>query len=133
MKYLLDTCCISDFIKNDKNTVFRLQNTPPNEIAVSTISVMELEYGLLLNPARGKKIRPYIEDIISSVHILPYGLETANYSAAIRAALKKTGKPIGSYDVLIAGIALEHGLILVTANTKEFQRIPKLHIENWRD
>src|SRR3989338_3742643 len=99
MKYLLDTCCISDFIKNDVNTVLHLQSTPPNEIAISTISVMELEYDLLLNPARGKKIRPYIEDIISSVHILPYGLETANYSAAIRAALKKTDKPIGGYDV----------------------------------
>lgn len=132
MKYLLDTCCISDFVKNDLNTVKHLQNTSPAEIAISSITVMELEYGLLHDPIRTKKLKPIIQALTSSIIILPYTEEDANYSAVIRAAMRKAGTPIGSYDVLIAGVALRHQLILVTANEKEFQRVPKLVIENWR-
>ncbi len=132
MKYLLDTCCISDFVKNDLHTVTHLKNKPPSQIAISSITVMELEYGLLHDPQRAKKIKPIVQGIISSVVILPYTEEDANYSATIRATLRKAGTPIGCYDVLIAGVALRHQLILVTANEKEFERVPNLHIENWR-
>ncbi|HLB55840.1 MAG TPA: type II toxin-antitoxin system VapC family toxin [Coxiellaceae bacterium] len=132
MKYLLDTCSISDFVKNDLNTVKHVQNTSPAEIAISSITVMELEYGLLHDPIRTKKLKPIIQALVSSIIILPYTEEDANYSAFIRAAMRKAGTPIGSYDVLIAGVALRYQLILVTANEKEFQRVPKLVIENWR-
>lgn len=60
---------------------------------------------------------------------LPPDLEQA---AQIRAALKSKGQPIGAYDVLIAAIALQHHLIMVTANQREFGRVPELQIENWR-
>lgn len=133
MKYLLDTCCISDFVKNDLNTMRRLKTTSPAQIAISSITVMELEYGLLHDPVRTKKIKPIIQALISSIIILPYTEADASYSALIRASLRKAGTPIGSYDVLIAGVALRQQLILVTANEKEFQRIPKLMIENWRN
>ncbi len=132
MKYLLDTCCISDFVKNDLNTVKQLKNTSPSQVALSSITVMELEYGLLHDPLRTKKLKPIIQALISSTTILPYTEEDAHYSAIIRAALRKAGTPIGSYDILIAGSALRHHLTLVTANEKEFQRIPNLKIENWR-
>jgi tRNA(fMet)-specific endonuclease VapC len=133
MKYILDTCCISDFVKYDANTVKRLKQTAPTEIVISSVTVMELEYGLLHNPERAKKIRPLIQSFVSSVVVLPYTEEDAKCSANIRALMRKSGTPIGDYDVLIAGTALHHGLILVTANTKEFQRVSKLVIENWRD
>ncbi len=133
MKYLLDIGCISDFVKNEVNTAKRLKNTSPSQIAISSITVMELEYGLLHDPQRAKKLKPLIQALISSVVILPYTEQDASYSAVIRAALRKAGTPIGSYDVLIAGTALSHQLILVTANEKEFQRIPQLLIENWRN
>lgn len=132
MKYLLDTCCISDFVKNDLNTVKHLKNTSPAQIAISSITVMELEYGLLHDPIRTKKLKPIIQALISSTTVLPYTEEDANHSAFIRAMMRKAGTPIGSYDVLIAGAALRHHLVLVTSNEKEFQRIPKLMIENWR-
>jgi len=48
MNYLLDTCVISDFVKGEKNTLFKLKNTSPSELAVSSITVMEIQYGLLL-------------------------------------------------------------------------------------
>lgn len=132
MKYLLDTCCISDFLKNDVHTVNRLKNTPPFEIAVSSITLMELEYGLLHNPDRAKKLRPLTQALVSSIIVLDYGEKDANHSAVIRALMRKWGTPIGNYDVLIAGVALNHQLILVTSNEKEFQRIPELPLENWR-
>ena len=54
------------------------------------------------------------------------------HAASIRSTLNKKGTPIGSYDILIAGVAIQNELILVTANTKEFKRIPELIIEDWR-
>lgn len=132
MIYLLDTCCISDFIKNDPGTTQRLKNTSPSEIAIASITVMELEYGLLHNPDRAKKIRAAVQALIASVTVLPYTEKEALYSAKARAILRKTGKPIGDYDILISGVALSHQLILVTANEKEFRRVPELQIENWR-
>lgn len=132
MKYLLDTCVISDFVKNDLHTVTQIKNTSPSQIAISSITVMELEYGLLHDAQRAKKLRPIIEGFVSSVTVLPYTTEDANYSAVVRAALRKAGTPIGSYDVLIAGNALRHQLILVTSNEKEFRRISNLMVENWR-
>lgn len=132
MIYLLDTCCISDFVKCDPGTTQRLKSTAPSDIAIASITVMELEYGLLHNPDRAKKIRSAIQALIASVTILPYTEKEAIYSAKARAALRKAGNPIGDYDILISGVALSHQLILVTANEKEFQRISELQIENWR-
>ncbi len=132
MRYLLDTCVISDFIKGETETTVRLKQTSPVDVAISTVTVMELRYGLALNPQRAQKIEPAIVSIVSSVTILPFGTEEAEQSAQIRAALKSQGQPIGAYDVLIAATALQHSLIMVTANQREFERIPGLQIENWR-
>jgi tRNA(fMet)-specific endonuclease VapC len=60
MRYLLDTCVISDFIKNDPGTQTRLKQTSPTDIAVSIITVMELRYGLRLNPQRAHRVEPTI-------------------------------------------------------------------------
>jgi hypothetical protein len=55
MRYLLDTCVISDFIKGEAGTTARLRQTPPVDIAISAVTVMELRYGLALNPQRAQK------------------------------------------------------------------------------
>lgn len=132
MRYLLDTCVISDFIKGEPGTTVRLKQTPPIDIAISTVTVMELRYGLALNPQRSQKVEPAIASILSSVTILPFDTEEAEQAAQIRAVLKSQGRPIGAYDVLLAATALQHNLIMVTANQREFERIPSLQIENWR-
>lgn len=132
MKYLLDTCVISDFIKGERHTLERIRNISPSEIAVSTISVMEIEYGLALNPTLATKTRPISSDFIRSVHVLEFTTDDATHVALARAILKQQGSPIGSYDILLAGVALNHNLIMVTSNTKEFTRIPGLKLENWR-
>ncbi|MCY7285872.1 MAG: type II toxin-antitoxin system VapC family toxin [Cyanobacteria bacterium CAN_BIN43] len=132
MRYLLDTCVISDFIKGDRSTQARLKQTPPAAIAVSSITVMELRYGLALNPQRAQKIEPAIASFLASVTILPFNTAEAEQAAQIRAILKTQGQPIGAYDVLIAAIALQYGLLMVTANQREFERVPNLQTENWR-
>ncbi len=132
MQYLLDTCVISDFIKGEPGTQIRLKQVSPADIAVSVITVMELRYGLLNNPQRAKKIEPAITSLLNSVSILKFSEEDAEQTAQVRSILKKQGKPIGAYDALIAATALRHGLIMVTANQKEFDRVANLQIQNWR-
>lgn len=112
MQYLLDTCVISDFIKGEIGTIRKLKQTSPINISVSTITVMELRYGLALNPQRAQKIEAAIASLLESVIILPFGYEEAEQSAQIRAILKSQGQPIGAYDVLIAATALHHNLIM---------------------
>jgi tRNA(fMet)-specific endonuclease VapC len=130
--YLLDTCVISDFVKGDTETLHRIKHTAPNLLSISTITSMEIEFGLQLNPARAKIIAPVMSAILANIHILSYSEADAHAAAAIRANLQKRGTPIGAYDVLLAGCAVSRGLILVSSNTKEFQRISGLQLENWR-
>lgn len=132
MKYLLDTCVLSDFARGDANTLDRLKGTPPALVAVSSITLMEIEFGLALNAARARKLAPVMRALMEPIAILPYGADDARASAGLRAALKKKGRPIGAYDVLIAGCALAQGLVLVTSNESEFGRVSGLKTENWR-
>jgi tRNA(fMet)-specific endonuclease VapC len=93
---------------------------------------MELRYGLLINPQGAQKIEPAIVSFLGSVTILPFSSAEAEQAAQIRAVLKSQGQPIGAYDVLIAATALQHRLLMVTANQREFDRVPGLQTENWR-
>ena len=132
MKYLLDTCVISDFVKGHETVLNRIKNTIPDELAISSVTVMEIEYGLRLNPAKARKIRPVIDALLSTIHIQPYSQQHAESTAEIRASLKKQGTPIGPYDVMISATALYQNLVMVTSNTGEFECITGLKLEDWR-
>lgn len=132
MSYLLDTCVLSDFARGEVNTLDRLKTTSPALIAASSITAMEVEFGLKLDPARARRLAPVMHALLQAITILPYGIEDARATAMLRAALQKKGRPIGAYDALIAGCALARGLVLVTSNEREFRRIGGLQIENWR-
>ncbi len=131
MKYLLDTCIVSHFIRGHPNVVKTLLSHPPEEIALSTISRMEIEYGLDLQPSYEKKLRAPLEAFFATIYILPFELADSIAAAKIRASLKKKGQPIGAYDILLAGTSLSRNLTFVTANISEFQKIPGLVIEDW--
>jgi len=132
MKYLLDTCTVSDFVKGQPNVLARVKATPPNLIAVSALTRMEVDYGLALNIERARKLAPILELFFSVVATLPFDEADAKAAASIRAALKTKGRPIGAYDALIAGSGVARGLVVVTSNTDEFKRVGGLQIENWR-
>ena len=117
MRYLLDADTLSFFVRRNSNVLARLQATSPDFIALSTITLMELEYGLTRKPERRASIEAILLPLLSDVHILSYSPEDAKATAGIRASLANSGQPIGPYDVMLAGTALARGLILVSGNT----------------
>jgi tRNA(fMet)-specific endonuclease VapC len=132
VRYLLDTNAISDFVRDQAMVAKHLKATRPDEIAVSTVTLMEIEYGLALEPVRARRIAPLLDGLLASVRVLPFSRVDARSAGVVRAALRRHGRPIGPYDILLAGCALARGLTLVTANTGEFSRVAGLAIEDWR-
>jgi tRNA(fMet)-specific endonuclease VapC len=131
MKYLLDTCTVSDFVKGQPNVMMRLKATPPNLIVISSITRMEIEFGLAQNEARARKLAPVLHAFLGIITTLPFDEADAHAAAGVRAALNKK-KPMSVCDVLIAGCGLARGLVVVTSNSTEFRRVSGLQVENWR-
>lgn len=132
MKYLLDTCTVSDFVKGQPGVMARIKATPPTQILVSSLTRMEIDYGLALNSEHARKLVPMLDAFFSVVGTVPFDDVDAQASAAIRAALRSQGQSIGAYDVLIAGTGVARGLVVVTSNVGEFNRVSGLQVENWR-
>ena len=130
--YLLDSCTMSDFMKGEVTTVKKLKSLSPSLIYISTITQVEIKYGLLRKFDNSHKYFKLFEDFLKAVTLLPLDSAAANCSAEIMMELNRKGTPIGGYDILIGGTALASGLTLVTSNVKEFKRINNLNIENWR-
>jgi tRNA(fMet)-specific endonuclease VapC len=84
MKYLLDTCTISYFVRGEKNVLARIKTTSPRELCISSIALMEIEYGLLLNPARAKTLKPVIQSFIENINIIQFGEKDAMCAASVR-------------------------------------------------
>ena len=131
MNYLLDTnTCIYIINKKPASAIERIQTKRPEQVAISTITQAELEYGL----ARSK--HPERNRIALLQFLFPFQLIDFDQLAAvqygiIRSDLESLGKPIGSMDLLIAAQAKSRDLVLVTNNEREFKRIQGLRIENW--
>lgn len=132
MKFLLDTCTVSDFVRGEAGVLERVKETTPDLVAISVITRMEIEFGLLLNPARARKVATMLRAFLESIAVLPFEEADALAAAAIRAALHKQGRPIGAYDIQIAGCGVARSLTVVTSNEGEFRRVGGLRVENWR-
>lgn len=128
--YILDTNTLIYFFKGIGNVSTRLLQTPPRSIGIPAIVLFELEVGIARS-SFPKKRRFQLDNLTAMVSILPFGHEELKSAAAIRVDLENRGKPIGPYDVLIAGTALANKGVLVTHNTSEFGRIEGLQIEDW--
>jgi tRNA(fMet)-specific endonuclease VapC len=129
--YLLDTnICIYIIKKKPIDVLQTLKRKLNKDIYVSSITVAELEYGIAKSqyPERN---RVALIEFMSLFHILPFTDKDAVEYGNIRSSLEKEGKPIGAMDFLLAAQAKTNDLILVTNNTKEFERIEGLMIENW--
>ncbi len=130
IKYLLDTNIIIYTIKNRPERVRKAFTKHYGQIAISTVTLMELMYGAERSVQAERNIRD-VEGLCARLDVLNYDDPAAIHSGQIRAALADKGEPIGPYDVMIAGHARSRGLIVVTNNTKEFKRVPGLQIDNW--
>lgn len=128
--HALDTNTLIYFFKGLGRVGERLLSTPPSEIAIPSVVLYELEYGLARSNAPAKR-REQLERLLSVVRILPFDAEAARFSGAVRASLERAGTPIGPHDTLIAGTALAFDAVLVTRNTAEFGRVERLRVVDW--
>lgn len=131
MKYLLDTNICIYIMKNSYPQVTdRLLSISPDEIAVSSITLFELEYGAAKS-RWSARTQEKLYAFLSPFAILSFDARDAACAGRLRALLTKSGSPIGPYDIQIASQALSRELTLVTHNTGEFSRVPGLALEDW--
>lgn len=132
MKYLLDTDTLIYVFKRAGNCLTQLSLHNDSDIAISTISLFELEYGMGKSDNRSK-MDSYVTSLCRRYSVLDFDRAVSLQAGTIRAVLDTRGTPIGPYDIQIAGIALSHNLTVVTRNVREFSRVPQLKVENWYD
>ena len=130
MIYLLDTnMCI--YIINEKpaQVLQRLIQTGRESLAISTVTVAELAFGIAKSTRADSRVK--LENFLSKFPILDWDQEAAWVYGNVRKALEAKGQRIGERDLLLACQALALGAIMVTNNTREFERIDGLKLENW--
>jgi tRNA(fMet)-specific endonuclease VapC len=129
--YLLDTnICIYIINKHPANIIEKIGRFNPLEIKISSITVSEMEYGASKSENREMN-RFALKRFLSSFEIINFDTKDAEIYGIIRAELERKGNIIGPYDLQLAAQALRWNYILVTNNTREFQRITRLKLENW--
>lgn len=131
MKYLLDTnICIYIIKRKPSQVIDKFKRQKAGNIAISSISVAELYYGVY------KSLKPdenmiALQEFLAPLERLEFNNEDALAYGKIRSSLESKGSLIGAMDMLIASQALSRDLVLITNNEKEFNRIEELLIENW--
>ena len=130
MKYLLDTNTLIYYFKGLGNVKERLLVCQPSEIVLSSVVYYELQVGILKSTSPQKRIAQ-LAILKNQVSWVDFDEKSAKATAQIRVELERMGKPIGSYEVQIAGMAVANDLILVTHNTGDFGRVSSLKLEDW--
>ncbi|ATD64922.1 type II toxin-antitoxin system VapC family toxin [Neisseria weixii] len=129
-KYLLDTnICIYIINQKPKYVFEKFEQYTPGEIAISSITACELAFGV--EKSNSSKNKDALMKFLTPLDILPFDDSVIWHYARVRQHLQSKGMPIGSLDLLIAAHALSLGIPLVSNNTKEFERVDGLYLENW--
>ncbi len=129
-RYLLDTNILSDLVRQPQGAVAsRIVQAGEETICTSIIVAAELRFGT--EKSDSDKLTDRVDLILSAIEILSLESPADREYAKLRHYLARNGTPIGPNDMLIAAQALSSGLIVVTANTGEFSRVPGLSVENW--
>ena len=130
----LDTNAVIDVLNNASSLVrLRIHRTigMDRPIAISSIVLFELRYGAMKSARPERNVRRIADFLVGPIAVLPFEPGDAEEAGDIRAAVECAGTSIGPYDLLIAAQARRRGALLVTANTREFARVPGLDIEDW--
>lgn len=131
-RFLADTNIVSYFLKRSYPAVHeRMKDAMlAGEVAISAITRGELRYGQALMQAGDRRAR-LIDAFLEEIPVLDWTAGAADHFGRLAALQKQTGTPIGTLDTQIAAHALAENLVLVTHNTRHFERVPELQIENW--
>ena len=131
IKFMLDTnICIYIIKKKPQNVIERFRQVQVSEIGISSITLSELEYGVMIS-AKPKQNKVALAQFIAPIEVPAYDDVAGQFYANIRANLERRGTPIGALEMLIAAHALSIDSVLITNNELEFKRISNLKIENW--
>ena len=129
MKFLLDTCAVSDYLRGVDSVVQRIQKVRPSDVAISAVTVMELRYGATRR--QSPKLTASVDAFLSGISILTFDAEAAERAGVLRAKMETNGLSIALADCQIAGTALAYDLTLVT-HDKDLMRVPDLKVVDWR-
>jgi tRNA(fMet)-specific endonuclease VapC len=131
--FLLDSNIISKFFRGDLGVSEKISELDNSQIMTCTPVICELLYGLSIHPNKlvSIKVRQYYQDFFEEITIKDLDYKSAKVFANIKGTLKAQGELIEDFDLLIASIAIANDLVLVTNNTKNFQRIPDLQVVDW--
>lgn len=133
MMYLLDTNICSYLMRGTYPALnARILSISPAEIAISSVTVFELEYGAEKR-GWGEALRNRMWNLVSPFSVITFDTGDALVSGRIRAYLAKRGETIGVYDVMIAAQGIHRGMTVVTHNTGEFKRVPGIQLEDWTE
>lgn len=128
--WMLDTNTLSALIRGSSPALVQRLNAAGEEaICTSIVVACEMRYGAQRKGSAALTAR--VEALLAEVTILPFDGEADQHYADIRCVLERAGTPIGSHDLLIAAHASSRGLVVVTHNVREFQRVPGLKVEDW--
>ena len=131
MRYMLDTNTVIYAKDARPETVLeKLQRYSPGDLCISSITMAELEYGVC-NSLRPEQNRLALMLFLSNIEVIPFDGDAARSYGEIRYDLKRKGKLIGANDLLIAAHARSLGYTLITNNTKEYERVEGLLLDNW--
>ena len=129
-RYLLDTNILSDLVRNPQGLIAqKISSVGERSVCTSIIVASELRFGA--KKLGSKQLTTQLNTILSAIDILPLEEPADHRYGELRAHLEKHGTPIGPNDMLIAAHALMLDCVVVTANEREFSRVPKLKVENW--
>jgi len=129
--FLLDTNTCIHFMNGTSDSVkMHFQQYSPSDIAICSIVKAELLFGAR-HSQRVEANLQRVKRFVAPLNSLPFDDRSAEEYAQIRADLTRQGKLIGSNDLLIAAIARVHDVVLVTNNTREFERIANLRLVDW--
>ena len=130
--YLLDTNILSSLLKVDPpgHLVERFSSLPRRDLYMSSVNHGELLYGLL-KTGKGRAYFLRMERLLDRVQILSFDLHCSWIYGQLRTGIERKGTPVAVLDLMIASVALENGLTIVTDNERHFRPIPDLAVENW--
>jgi tRNA(fMet)-specific endonuclease VapC len=132
IRYLLDTNIVSYFVRGvSAGLVQRMQvGLEAQDIAISAVTRAELRYGLERMEKFDKR-RRRVDLVLKELPALPWSVGAADEFGRLKASLRRSGTPVGDFDTQIAAHALTENLILVTHNTRHFEKVPGLTLEDW--
>lgn len=130
LRYMLDTNFCIRLINRPPPTLAGRLEREADRICISTIILGELLLGAEKSQARARNTANVV-DFAKRLAVLDFDARAAESFADLRAELERSGTPLGPYDLLIAGHARSQGLVVVTYNRREFDRVPGLRVETW--